>query len=200
MRGPFHAKPPGTGSPCAASLKAIIDLVMPVVFVTALILLAGAFFAAMAEAMARTVPGVGGWFLSAHDVLYALWPGKLIRFEVAAESLDPRVWDPVLTGLLALPGWFLLGVPGALLFWWANPKRRTGNDEALDEDSLYLFDRLAERAERDGYADGTDDGAPSPFTQAPIDATLDEEPAAGGVPASPPGGEGSRGGRREDVS
>ena len=137
---------------------------MVILFVIGLALLGGAFFAAAAETMAHGVAGVDGVFLSAREVMYALWPAKLVILQIKAEALNPYLWNPVLTTILALPGWLVLGVPGGFLFWWGHPKRRRPPDDEddFDEESLYLFDRLAERAEAEGYGDG-DDLDPSVF-------------------------------------
>ncbi len=156
---------------------------MAILFVIGLILLSGAFFAAVAETVAHGVPGAGGWLLSAYDVAYALWPGKLVVLQIKVEALHPLIWDPVLTTIMAFPGWLVLGVPGGVLFWWAHPKRRAGaEDDAFDEDSLYLFDRLAEQAAEDGYGDG-DDLAPSEFVPSVDEESAGrEDNAAGNVP------------------
>lgn len=46
----------------------------------------------------------------------ALFPGTIDALRVAVqENLHPLVWDPVITTLLAWPGWAVIGVLGLVL-------------------------------------------------------------------------------------
>lgn len=93
-----------------------------------------------------------GIFLSAYDVFYALWPGKLIVFKIHIENqLGPGAWDPVVTRLLALPLWALFGVPGALLVWLGRSHPADDEIDAIEQ-SLYLYDSLAKQAKEEGLA------------------------------------------------
>lgn len=111
--------------------------------------LLAAFLGAAAEAAARLGPHGGGLVLSAYDVWYALAPGSLVVTKIRLESLlGPWAWDPLMTSVLAVPLWGLFGLPAALLLWLGRPRR--GQPDAArqhEEDSLFLYDSLAEQAE-----------------------------------------------------
>ena len=113
------------------------------------ILVVMACFGAMAETAAHMVPHARGFFLSAYDVWYALAPGNLVVTRIRIESLlGPWAWDPVMVSLLAVPAWVLFGVPGTALIWFGRPRGRPGDDIGREEEeSLFLFDTLAEHAE-----------------------------------------------------
>ena len=123
--------------------------VMRLRFLLGLILVAGAFAAAAGEIAARQMTGGHAFIMSAYDLWYTLRPGSLVVAEVEVERLlHPLVWDPLITTLLAFPAWLLLGLPGLALLWWFNPRR---GDVDIDEDAMFLFDRLAKRARDEGY-------------------------------------------------
>lgn len=117
-------------------------------------LLLGAFFAGVAESIAHVQPGVGGFFLSAYDVWYTLWPGELIVTKIRIEQwLGAWAWDPVFTGLLAAPGWAVFGIPGVFLVWLGWPDRGQPSAEFQEiSDSVFLYDDLAKRAREEGYS------------------------------------------------
>ena len=135
---------------------------MRVLFYLGWVFLALAFAAAASEAIPRAMPG-GGVFISAYELWYAAWPGSLIVAQIQVEKLSPALWDPVIVGILALPGWLLFGGPGAFLVWFCRPFKQITEQELEDlqkqEESLLLFERLSREAEEAGYA-GSDDQVP----------------------------------------
>lgn len=122
---------------------------MRVLYLGGWVLVVLACFGAIAETAAHMGPNAGGFFLSAYDVWYALWPGNLVVTKIRLESLlGPWAWDPVMVGLLAVPAWALFGVPGAVLVWFGRPRGQPEADASREEEeSLFLFDSLAEHAE-----------------------------------------------------
>ena len=137
---------------------------MRVFFYLGLVFLVLAFAAAAAETIPRMLPGDYGFFISAYDLWYAAWPGSLVVTQIQVERLSPALWDPVLVGLLALPGWFLFGLGGVFLIWYFRPHKEISQAEREDlkkqEESLLLYEHLAREAEEAGYTEG-DDQAPS---------------------------------------
>ena len=133
------------------------------------VLLAAAFAAGAAEALVRADPGRVFNVASAHDLWYRLWPGNLVVTQIRVERLSPELWSAVIRPLLDFPAWGLTGVPGGLLTWFCRPRRQLTADEEQDlrerEDSLFLYDELAEQAKLDGYDDDSDDMAPSHESQ-----------------------------------
>ena len=91
---------------------------MRVFYYLGFMLLMLAFASGAAEVVPRTFTrGEGGGFVSAYDLLYAAWPGKLVVAQIHVEKLSSALWDPILTGLLAMLVWLLLGLPGGALAW-----------------------------------------------------------------------------------
>lgn len=134
-------------------------------FYTGWLLLALAFAAAAAEVVPRALPGGDhGFWVSAHDLWYAAWPGSLVTTQIRIERALPWVWDPLLTTLLTLPAWALIGVPGALLTWFSRPRKEMSAAEREDlekqEESFRLYDRLAREAREAGIDDSEDDQLP----------------------------------------
>ena len=85
-----------------------------------LLLLVGAFVFAAAGNAARGLSGESGIFgiLGAAEVLEILAPKFMLSIAVFFQKyLHPLFWDPLLLGLLAFPGWLLLGLPGVILVW-----------------------------------------------------------------------------------
>ncbi|MBT3358316.1 MAG: hypothetical protein HN403_01665 [Rhodospirillales bacterium] len=118
-------------------------------------LLVGAFLSGVAESIAHVQPGAGGFFLSAYDVWYTLWPGELVLTKIRIENLlGPVAWDPIFVSLLALPGWALFGLPGVFLLWLGWPNRGVPSAE-FDEiaESMFLYDDLAKQAREEGFSD-----------------------------------------------
>lgn len=123
------------------------------------LLLVGAFLSAAAETGARGLLPEAGALVPAHDLWQALSPGGLASARRWVETvLHPALWNPVLTDVLALPAWLLLGGPGMALVWLLRPGRAVPDD--FDPDSVFLYDRLAERVREEGYTGG-DDRAPN---------------------------------------
>jgi hypothetical protein len=165
------------------------DRVMRLRFLLGLVLVAGALAAAAAEVVARDLGATHAPILSAYDLWYTLRPGSLVVAEAQIERLSPLLWDPVIVTVLALPAWLLFGAPGLLLIWRYSP-RRGGSD--IDEEAMFLYDRLAKRARDEGYDDDV-----IPFTLPPrrtgthtraLDPTTDE-PGGTLVTLRPPAGE-----------
>jgi len=84
------------------------------------LLLVGAFVFAAAGNAARGLSGESGFFgiLGTKQVLEILAPTFLSSIAGLIQNYShPLIWDPFLLGILALPGWFLIGLPGAMLVW-----------------------------------------------------------------------------------
>ncbi len=84
------------------------------------LLLVGAFVFAAAGNAARGLSGDSGLFgiLGTKQVLEILAPTFLSSLAGFIQNyLHPLMWDPFLLGVLAFPGWFLIGLPGAMLVW-----------------------------------------------------------------------------------
>ncbi len=121
-------------------------------FIIGMGMLASAFVAGVSEAIVSRSAGEHGWFMSAHDLWRKLNPESLAMAKfMVREHLAYWLWSPGITGLLTLPAWLLLGGPGMALVLKCSI-RSNGNDE-FDEDSMYLYDRLAEAARDEGYED-----------------------------------------------
>jgi len=85
-----------------------------------ILLLVGAFVFAAAGNAARGLSGESGIFgiLGTKQVLEILAPTFLpFIAKFIQNHLHPIIWDPFLHGVLAFPGWFLIGLPGAMLVW-----------------------------------------------------------------------------------
>ena len=140
------------------------------------VLLAGAFVSGAYETMARVQGAEAGAFLSAYDLWYTLWPGKLVITQILVERhLHAELWEYLVVPVLSLPAWLLLGGPGVALTWHFRP-RHAEEDEA-DEESLFVFDALAKAArEEEGYDHREDDMAPDhgPFDDIDLDGGTDD--------------------------
>ncbi|HAD88290.1 MAG TPA: hypothetical protein DCG48_13090 [Rhodospirillaceae bacterium] len=127
-------------------------------------LLLSAFAAGAAEALVRADPGRGLFVVSAHDLWYTIAPGNLVVTQIKVERLSPELWTHVIRPILELPAWALTGLPGAALTWFCRTRRPLTADEQQDlrerEESVFLYDQLAEQAMLDGYGED-DDMAPS---------------------------------------
>ena len=148
-----------------------------VAFLFGVILLTLAFLVTGAELAARTIlgPGQGG--------ATALMSTQLVWQTVAPQSflklIDSTYWSYVKPAL-TLPGWVLFGVPGLALaigFRHRDADSLTRDQEREHEESLYLFDELADAARKEGYANLPDDMAPSnPADTVPAEAHYAENP------------------------
>ena len=120
-------------------------------------LLLSAFAAGAAEALVRADPGRGLFVVSAHDLWYTIAPGNLVVTQIKVERLSPELWTHVIRPILELPAWALTGLPGAALTWFCRTRRPLTADEQQDlrerEESVFLYDQLAEQAMLDGYGE-----------------------------------------------
>tara|TARA_R110000787_G_scaffold10415_3_gene35316 strand:- start:3080 stop:3646 length:567 start_codon:yes stop_codon:yes gene_type:complete len=136
------------------------DSRMRFAFFTSWILLLAAFAAAAAETIARTLPGGSGWVLSSAELWRALWPGAFLLSEVQIVAIAPWLWDPVISSVLTLPAWLLLGLPGVALAWACRPGRDLSPEaeEELHEHevSLFFYDDLAREARQWARDSGED--------------------------------------------
>jgi hypothetical protein len=119
------------------------------------LLLGAAFLAAGAESAAQAMTQEWG-FMAASDVLRVLTPRLFDALEL---TVSPIAWDFIVLPLLALPGWLLLGVPGALLAWRYRTPIEIG--EEGDEDFPHTtYEEIVAAAEE---ADKDDIGLPSKY-------------------------------------
>ncbi len=137
------------------------DAPMALLFLLGLGLVGGAVIVAAAEAVARVRPEAPppGLFMSAADLWSLYFPTAFVDFQVMVAAVHPLLLDPVMTTVLAVPAWAVLGVPGLVLIWHGRPRGSGDDDGAFDPDALFLYDELARRAHEEGYLDG-DDMAP----------------------------------------
>lgn len=136
---------------------------MIVLYMLGWLFLAGAFLGAAAETVVRGRLETDAVFLTAHELWSALAPESLAIAQYMVErNLSPAIWDPLLVNLMTLPAWLILGIPGVLLVWFFRPPRKKADsdDDDIMEESLFLFDALAEEAGKEGYHDDlpVDDG------------------------------------------
>jgi len=115
------------------------------------LLLALAFLAAAAEAYVHILPGGPTALLVPMAELWAILSPDSLRASTdwLWDSLQPWVWDPLLAGILKLPLWLALGLPGVLLVWWG---RRPDEGEIaadLQAESVFLYDELAKAAKEE---------------------------------------------------
>lgn len=137
---------------------------MKLFFVIGWLLLASAFLAAAADISVKVSRNSGGALLSAIDLWNSVSPDTLIATRSLLSDIHPALWDPLLTTLLILPAWLLLGLPGGVLAYLCRPNRRDdslegGNDDDMTPHSLY--EELAKAAKDEGYGDSVDDMAPN---------------------------------------
>ncbi len=127
------------------------------------VLLASAFAFAAAETAAQGIAKQYG-IMSAYTVLHTLIPGELIQTKIIIQrNIHPVLWDPIIRGILFLPGWLTFGVPGIYLSW----KFREGRDvsDELDDDfPISTYDDIVAAAEElDEHMAQEDDNAPSKY-------------------------------------
>lgn len=129
------------------------DGAMIIVHGLGLLLLIAAFLGGAAEIAARGSMADPSWFLSARETWEHLWPQSLA---IARQAVGPGLWTGLVEPALAPPFWMLFGAPGAALAWVGRPRHH--DIEGPDEDSMFLYDRLVERAREEGYLDEPGDG------------------------------------------
>lgn len=119
------------------------------------LLLGAAFLAAGAESAAQAMAQEWG-FMAASDVMRVLTPHL---FDAMESAITPIAWDLIVLPLLALPGWLLLGLPGAVLAW----RYRTPIDIAEDGDEDFPHTTYEEIVAAAEEADKDDIGLPSKY-------------------------------------
>jgi len=150
-----------------------------------------AFASAAADVIPRNFArNGGGSFVSAYDLLYAIWPGKLVVAQIYVERLSFVLWDPFLTSLLAFPAWLLLGLPGGLLAWLNRPFKELSPEiiESMrqQEESLQLYDKLTQDARDAGFDDEEYDQSPSLEGHDSIDfSNVNSDPDFTAMPLEP---------------
>jgi hypothetical protein len=118
-------------------------------FFLGIVLIVSALLAAAMKTGARVHADGMGMVISAYELWYILWPGKLVVTQALVERhLHAAVWQLVAVPVLSLPAWLLAGAPGVFLAWRFRAHR--GDDDESHE-SLFVFDQLAEAAKRDGF-------------------------------------------------
>ena len=126
--------------------------------------LIGAFAAAAAEVVVPPRVGSTGWYVSAYELWYTAWPGSLIFSQIRVERLAPFLWDPVVTTVLAVPGWLLLGLPGGWLVWNSRAKGFADLRERAEvkkyEEAMLFYDDLIKDARDQGMHREGDDMSP----------------------------------------
>lgn len=145
-------------------------------FLIGIVLLTLALLTTGAELAARAIigtEGIGSPIMSLHEV----W-----------RTVAPKSYQAVTTGessgwlvlMLNLPGWVLFGLPGlALVYAFSSKSDDTQGAQEIQEyeESLLLYDELANAARKDGYTGAIDDLAPSdPSHTVPADAHYAEDP------------------------
>jgi hypothetical protein len=133
-----------------------------------LILLVAAFLGGAAEIAARGSLDESRWMLSGLETLRLLRPSVPVALR---EAVGPGLW-PIVEGMLAVPFWVLFGLPGGILAAIGRP--RHDDVEGPDEESLFLYDRLVERAREEGYVTEPGD-EPQPHESLPEADEADQE-------------------------
>ncbi|HEC90716.1 MAG TPA: hypothetical protein ENI55_03515 [Alphaproteobacteria bacterium] len=153
---------------------------MRLFFIFGCILIAAAFLSGATEMAMRVMYRRGALAYSAIDVWRMVSPQGLGHARSYVEAVFwPALWNPVLTTVLILPGWLIFGVPGVALVWLCHPRVKGG--AKIDEDSLFLYDRLAKQAREDGYHD---DGPMNEIPSHPMEKDATPAPFAASLPAN----------------
>ena len=122
-----------------------------------------AFGFAAAETGAQGISKQYG-FMSAYGVLHTLVPGELIQTRIFIErNIHPVLWDPIIRSLLWLPGWLLLGAPGAFFVWKFRDRAPEGEEED-DEFVNSTYDDILAAAEEFDEIDHEDEAQPSKYS------------------------------------
>ena len=123
----------------------MMGLMKRMVFLLGVALLILAFVTTAMELAARSVMVAEGTkhgaLISLFEVFKEITPGLLLRL------MNLSGW-PTIQPFLNVPGWVLFGIPGLALVIVFHDRDPDVHDPEL-EDSLFLFDRLAEQAQQD---------------------------------------------------
>lgn len=122
-----------------------------------LVFLAAAFLAAAFEIAARGMGGGSAGLLSAWQVWFVHAPETLLKARLFTETLfGIAAWESIVAPVLTLPGWLILGVPGGLFMWLAGRRPTNATEQggdAMEEESLYLYDALTRAANDEGHTE-----------------------------------------------
>lgn len=87
-----------------------------IVRLIAVLLLAGGFAAAVIDGT-RSIAANSVLLTSLGDLARTLQPAKVAQLQPMLERINPRLWDPVMVKLLAVPACIVFAVLGLLLLW-----------------------------------------------------------------------------------
>lgn len=119
-------------------------------FILSLGLLALTFVAGAAEMAAQGLSGGLRIWMPAMEVWQVLSPDTLLAGEQAIAETSPTLWQ-LAQGLLQLPGWLLLGLPGSVMA--IAFRDRETNEDLEHEEAMFLYDELARHAREEGMND-----------------------------------------------
>ena len=119
-------------------------------------LLVAAFLAAGAESAAQVIANQWG-LMAASDVLRVLYPHVFASMQGA---VAPFAWEYIVLPVLTLPGWILMGAPGAALAW---RYRLESDPVALEDDGEFPHTTYEEIVASAREADEQDIGLPSKY-------------------------------------
>ncbi|MCR4376728.1 MAG: hypothetical protein NUV50_01375 [Rhodospirillales bacterium] len=119
------------------------DSIKRLLFILGIALAGAAFVATGTEIVASALNPDLGRLPSAAELWRAVSPAT---FEAALAQ-----WPMIVSTVLTLPAWLLLGAPGITFIIIGHERDEDAAPEI--EQSLYLFDELTRRAREDGFAD-----------------------------------------------
>jgi len=141
-----------------------------VAFLIGIGLLAMAFLVTSAELAARVIlggkDGGGSAFMSTQLVWRTVAPHSFLL-------IHNNTYWPIVKHLLVLPGWLLFGVPGlalGIVFRKRESEELIRQHDRAYEDSLFLYEQLADAAQREGFK-----GEPDDFTPSALEDTIPAE-------------------------
>ena len=137
---------------------------MRLLFYFSWVLLLAAFLVCATDPFLTTL-GRNRLWTSAYDLWYAISPRTLILSQISIEKVSIFLWQSMIVPILQVPGWFLLGAPGAVLAWTCRPNKimspEVREEYERRKKSLFIFDELSQAAKRDeSYNPKEDDQAP----------------------------------------
>ncbi len=156
---------------------------MQILFLCGWFLILLAFGAAASEPFVVVTNSSRGFtshvLTSAYDLWYAMAPGNLVLSKIKIVSISPVLWDPLLVGLLQLPGWLIAGGPGLALAWLCRPNRLMSFDVEEEyerqKESLFIVDTLTENAKSDETWDPNEDDRSPVHLLFDLDQSDDED-------------------------